>query len=164
MNMLWADRLSNDGIPCVAPHRKEALMTTAPFFAQIRRRAWPTRAAVLRWTPLALVGALALSLGGCGLIDSIDGVSMACSMKKTGVAAQAEIMSIWQTGMEVNHDPVIGLHVRVLAEDRPPFEADIKRALIPMIHIPQFQPGSQVPVIYDPKDTTKIGLDVYSCS
>jgi hypothetical protein len=147
----------------VAENLKEDLMTSAQRSLPLARPAVPKPTLAFHFAALAVAIAFALPLGGCGLVDSMDGVNTACKMKTTGIAAQAEILSTWETGMRVNDEPVIGMHVRVLADDRPPFEVDIKRSLVDIIHIPQFQPGSKVPVIYDPKDPTKIGLDVYRC-
>jgi hypothetical protein len=119
----------------------------------------------LRFVPLALLLGAAVPLAGCfGLIDQMVGVNTACQLKTTGVAAQAEILSIWETGISVNDEPVIGLRVRVLADDRPPFEADIKHALISFLTVPQFQPGNKVPVVFDPQNPANIGLDIYRCN
>jgi hypothetical protein len=106
--------------------------------------------------------AVALLALACGTIDRMTGVTTACDLRASGIPAQAEILSIWDTGTTINNDPVIGMKLRVLAEDRPPFEAPIPRALIGRLQVPQFQPGSQVPVIYDPK-TLQVGLDIYTC-
>jgi uncharacterized protein DUF3592 len=99
----------------------------------------------------------------CGMIDRMTGVKTACDLRASGIPAQAEILSIWETGISVNEEPVIGIRLRVLAEDQPPFEATIPKALIGRLQVPQFQPGSHVPVIYDPKNPSRVGLDIYAC-
>ncbi|MEO8505054.1 MAG: hypothetical protein ABI609_14235 [Acidobacteriota bacterium] len=110
------------------------------------------------------LGSLCLLLTlGCGMVDRVTGVKTACDLRATGVPAQAEILAIWETGWSVNNEPVIGIRVRVLADDRAPFEAEIPKALIGILQVPQFQPGRQVPVVYDPRDPSKVGLDIYTC-
>lgn len=120
-----------------------------------------------RWTrlltfALALV-ALAGLAAGCGTIDRMTGVATACDLKASGIAAQAEILSIWETGWTINEEPVIGMKLKVLATDRPSFEAVVPRTLIGRLDVPRFQPGNRVPVVYDPKDPSRIGIDVYEC-
>src|SRR5436305_8581647 len=73
--------------------------------------------------------ALAL-LAGCGMVDRISGVSTAKDLQATGVAAPAEILRIWDTGITVNKDPVIGMDVLVRPTDRPPYQAKIEKSLI----------------------------------
>ena len=99
----------------------------------------------------------------CGTIDRMTGVTTACDLRASGIPARAEVLSIWDTGMTVNEDPVIGIRLWVLAEDQPAFEASIPRALIGRLQVPQLQPGSHVPVIYDPKNPSRVGLDIYAC-
>ena len=41
-----------------------------------------------------------------------------------------------------------------------PYQARTK-IVISRVHIPQFQPGATVPVRIDPKDPTRVSLDIY---
>ena len=142
---------------------REARMAVAAGVTPGRQTAGRMTAGGWRRGRLALAGAFAILALGCGMIDQYTGVKTACELKGVGVAAQADILAVWETGIRVNDEPVIGLKVRVLADDRPPFEAEIPRALISFLSVPQFQPGKQVPVVFDPKNPTKIGLDIYRC-
>jgi len=112
--------------------------------------------------PLSLVLALGLTLG-CGMVDRWTGVKTACDLRPDGVPARAEILAIWDTGISVNGQPVIGMRVRVMPLDRAEFEAEIPKALIGRLQVPQFQPGKIVPVVFARGDASKIGLDVYPC-
>jgi hypothetical protein len=103
---------------------------------------------------LALSG-LAL---GCSMFDT--GMSEARALQREGVPAQAEILSIGESGLTVNDDPVISLDVEVRPADSPPYKATIKRLLVSRLEIPQFQPGRVIPVRYDPKDPTRVSFDL----
>jgi hypothetical protein len=107
------------------------------------------------WLPIAGL------VAGCGAIDHLTGVAAAKDLQAAGVAAQAEILSLWDTGITVGSDPVIGLKVRVQPTDGAPYEAIIKKSLISRLDIPRFQPGKIVPVRFDPKDPSRVAIDVY---
>jgi hypothetical protein len=114
---------------------------------------------LLRCLPMLAAAGLA---AGCGLIDRVTGVSVARELQASGIAASAEILSVWGTGMNLNDDPVIGLKVRVLPPDGPPYEATIRRSLISLVDLPQFQPGKLIPVRIDPKQPSRVAIDRYS--
>lgn len=109
---------------------------------------------------LRLLPALAcLGLAGCAGILAGFGVGMPEALRQNGVSAAALILEIWDTGWTVNHMPVIGMKVRVQPADRPAFEAVIKKTAINRLSVAQFQPGSVVPVRFDPKDPTVLAVD-----
>lgn len=115
-----------------------------------------------RWSiPAALVAVASLGLLGCGMIDNMSGVSQAKDLQAHGIAAEATIVKIWDTGITVNGDPVIGMQVEVRPADRPAYEATIEKTLISRLDVPQFQPGKVIAVRFDPKDATKVAADVY---
>jgi hypothetical protein len=70
-------------------------------------------------------------------------------------------LKIWDTGMTVNNDPVIGLRVEVTPEGRAPYNATIKKALISRLDVPQFQPERVIPVRVDPTDPQRVAIDFY---
>jgi hypothetical protein len=114
-------------------------------------------------TPLLCLTVLGVATG-CGMIDRMTGAQTACNLLAAdGVSARAEVLSIWDTGWKVNEQPVIGLRVRVEPEDRPAYEAEIPKSVVSLVHIPQFQPGATVPVVFDRRNPAKVGLDVYEC-
>ena len=104
---------------------------------------------------------LAVTSLGCAMIDQMSGVSEAKRLQETGESATARILEIWDTGMTVNDDPVIGLRVEVSRADGSVYTTTIAKSLVSRVHIPQFQPGSTVPVRIDPQDSANVALDVY---
>jgi len=83
-------------------------------------------------------------------------------LRKNGVWAPAQILSIWDTGWTVNDDPVIGMKVRVQPTDRPPFEATVERTAISRLAVPMFQPGRTVAVRFNPNAPTEVEVDLES--
>jgi hypothetical protein len=98
---------------------------------------------------------------GCGMIDRMTGVAEAKGLQAGGVAADAEVLSLWDTGITLNQDPVIGLKVQVRPKDGQPYEATIAKSLISRLDIPRFQPGKVIPVRFDPKDPSRVAIDLY---
>lgn len=109
---------------------------------------------------LVLLAVLALT-AGCvtGAIDRATGESQARALRETGLPAPATILRIWDTGITLNDDPVIGMEVEVRPEEGDPFRAIIQKSLISRIAIPQFQPGKEIAVRFDPQDTSQVALD-----
>jgi len=104
---------------------------------------------------LVLLSGLAL---GCSMFDT--GMSEAKDLQRVGVSAQAEILSIGETGLTVNDNPVITLDVEVRPANRPPYRATIKRLLVSRLEVPQFQPGRVIPVRFDPRDPSRVSFDL----
>lgn len=98
---------------------------------------------------------------GCALIDRMSGVADTRALQESGVAAEAVILRIWDTGITVNDDPVIRMDVEVYPAEGKAWAATIPKSLISRLDIPQFQPGQTIHVRYDPKDRTRVGLDEY---
>lgn len=109
---------------------------------------------------LLLISCAVVLLSGCAIADRMSGVSKARGLQKRGVAAQATIVRVWDTGMTVNDDPVVGLLLDVKPTDAAEYQAETK-ALISRIDVPQFQPGNVIPVRYDPNDPKQVAIDVY---
>ncbi len=78
-------------------------------------------------------------------------------LMQTGVSANAQILSVWQTGMYVNEQPQIGMKLQVNPPNGQPFEAETKM-VVSMIQIPQFQPGQLVEVKYDPAKPNEVAI------
>jgi hypothetical protein len=110
---------------------------------------------------LSLLLAAALGLASCAIADRISGVSDAKALQGTGIAAEATIQKIWDTGITVNQDPVIGMEVEVQPSEGQAWRATIPKSLISRLDIPRFQPGQRVSVRYDPHDTSRVALDMY---
>jgi hypothetical protein len=80
---------------------------------------------------------------------------------QSGVRGQAVIRNVWQTGTYVNYNPQIGMQLEVTPPSGVPYTAQVM-AVVPMVNIPQFQPGVTVPVKIHPTDPSKVELDVYA--
>ena len=79
---------------------------------------------------------------------------------QSGIRAQATIRQVWQTGTYLNNNPQIGMQLEVMPPNGAPYVAAVN-AVVPLINIPQFQPGVVVPVKIHPTDPSKVELDVY---
>jgi hypothetical protein len=108
-----------------------------------------------------LLLATTLFASGCltGWIDRMTGEDEAQAIRASGIAATARVLRIWDTGMTLNEDPIVGFQLEVHADGVEPFEAETK-ALIGRLDIPRIQPGVDVPVRYDPTNH-KVALDLY---
>lgn len=114
-------------------------------------------------TRILLAVGLAVLLSGCAVADRWSGVSQAKQLHTSGQPARAEILRIWDTGMTVNNDPVVGFVLQVQPVGMPAYEAQTKLR-ISRIQLSQFQPGAVVPVRVDPADSTRVSLDIYDFS
>ena len=99
-------------------------------------------------------------LSGCTMIDHMTGISEVKQLQKIGTPAQAEIVQIWDTGMTLNHDPVVGMTLRYKIADGSTHTGSTK-APVSRLDIPRIQPGSMVPVRYDPSKPDRVALDMY---
>jgi hypothetical protein len=113
-----------------------------------------------RWVLGALLVALALGPLGCAMVDRLSGESENRQIRQVGVPAEAQVLRIWETGVRINDDPVVGFELEVYPEGKEPYRAETK-ALISILFIPQIQPGSRLPVKVDPNDPQRVALDIY---
>jgi Protein of unknown function (DUF3592) len=104
-------------------------------------------------TGIFFVLTMALMLGS----PLISGLSNR-TLRRTGLAAQATVLSISDTGTTINQNPVAHLKLRVEPGDRPAFEAETEM-LLNRLEIPQIQPGAQVAVRYNP-NSHAVALDL----
>ncbi|MBN1120011.1 MAG: hypothetical protein JXJ17_02945 [Anaerolineae bacterium] len=79
---------------------------------------------------------------------------------KEGVDGEATILEVGQTGMMVNNQPQAALKLEVRVPGWEPYQTVIKM-VIPIVNIPQFQPGAVMPVKVDPNNKAKVVLNVY---
>jgi hypothetical protein len=107
------------------------------------------------WGALALAATCAV---GCGIADRFTGEKDAKQIRAIGVPAEATIVQIWDTGVTVNNDPVVGFLLEVHPESRAAFQAKTK-ALVSRLAVPRVQPGARLRVFFDPKDTTRVAVD-----
>ncbi len=105
----------------------------------------------------------ALSSAACAIANRVSGISQAKELQETGEAAEATILEIWDTGWTVNEDPVVGFTLEVRRAGMPAYQAKTK-LIVSRVQVAAFRPGAVVPVLVDPKDPSKVSLDVYDFS
>ena len=79
-------------------------------------------------------------------------------LSKTGVPAQARIISVSDTGTTVNNNPQIKLLLEVTPPMGAPYQVETKQ-LISRLQTSSFQPGTMLPVIIDPNDKNLIEIN-----
>lgn len=107
---------------------------------------------------VALAGALLALTGLSGCVSGYF-TGMTKELQEHGVAAEATILKVWDTGWTVNNDPVIGMRVEVRPREGSAYEATIGKTMISRIDLPQFQPGKVIPVRYDPANRAAVAVD-----
>lgn len=107
--------------------------------------------------PIVVVVIIAVVFG-LVFLPMIRGSMRSSKLMQTGVSAQAQILKVWQTGMSVNDQPQLGMLLQVQPTDgTPPFQAEAKK-VVPLVQIPQFQPGGMLEVKYDPANPKEVAL------
>ena len=105
-----------------------------------------------------------IALSACfacvSIIDSFTGGDTTREIRENGLPAKGTVLKIWETGVRVNDNPVVGFLLEIRAEEMAPYKAETK-ALISILWIPQIQPGVVLPVKYDPEDPSRIALDIF---
>lgn len=79
-------------------------------------------------------------------------------IRATGVAAQAQILALADTGMKINDNPRVQLTLMVHPPGGTPYQA-VTTLTISMLAIPRFQPGAWIPVKYDPANPTNVAVE-----
>jgi len=110
-------------------------------------------------TIITLIG-LSTCFACASIIDSFTGGDTTREIRENGLPAKGKVLKIWETGIRVNHDPVVGFLLEIHAEGMAPYKAETQE-LISILWIPQIQPGALLPVKYDPKDPSRIALDIF---
>jgi hypothetical protein len=128
---------------------------------RLRRRRSRLRAARIDAVWPALLLAATAATPGCFAVNRMSGMSEAREIQRVGERTDAVVIDIWDTGMTLNHDPVVGLLVRVEPSDRAPYEARIDKSVVSRVHVPQVQPGSRVRVYVDPHNPARVALGLY---
>jgi hypothetical protein len=77
------------------------------------------------------------------------------ALMATGADAQATVLGLQQTGTYVNMNPQVVLTLQVSPPGQAPFQAQTS-TILPMVAVPQVQPGAVINVKYDPTDHSKV--------
>jgi hypothetical protein len=75
----------------------------------------------------------------------------------TGVAGNAVVAAVTDTGTLINNAPVMELDLTVTVPGREPYQVK-HRQLVALSAIPNFQPGKTFPVHVDQQDPTKLTI------
>lgn len=110
------------------------------------------------WRTAVLLASAVLATG-CAAIADMTGITEMRELQAVGEPAEAEILRVWDTGMTLNDDPVIGMEVEVRPLDGERYRAIVPKSVVSRIAIPRFQPGEVIAVRYDLRDPTRVGLD-----
>ncbi len=108
-----------------------------------------------------IVGIIVL-VGGLGLEYVIFKMFLGPNVKQkrllaNGVQATAKIIDISDTGVTVNQNPMVKLLLEVQPADGKAFQTQVK-TIISRLDIPQIQPGTEVPVVYNPANTKEVAI------
>jgi hypothetical protein len=79
-------------------------------------------------------------------------------VEQTGVAGQATITAMTQTGMYLNNNPQIKLELQVSVPGRASYASEHK-SFIPLMMLGQIQPGASFPVKVDPADPQNVVIE-----
>ncbi len=113
--------------------------------------------------PLVLVSGVAL--GACFIATMVCLVGAPVvsgltnrAIRAKGLPAGAVILETRDTGTRINDSPIVRFTLEVHTPDGQVFQAETER-LIPLLSLPQIQPGTTVPVKYNPANR-KVALDM----
>jgi len=99
-------------------------------------------------------------LSGCAVVDKMSGEGEAKRIRRIGQSAEALVLSIRDTGMTVNDNPIVAFRLQVRPPTGDPYEVET-RGLVGRLDVPQVQPGAVLPVAIDPKDPSRVALRIY---
>jgi hypothetical protein len=115
----------------------------------------------MRISNIVLVTILTLFIASsCSMVDNYTGEGANNTVRETGLPASAKVIEIWDTGVRLNDNPVVGFRLMVTLSDGTSYEAQTKNA-ISVVYIPQVQPGAILPVKVDPENRELVALDIY---
>lgn len=73
----------------------------------------------------------------------------AAHFARVGVDGTAQILSVRETGVRVNHQPQVAIQMRVFAGNMPPYEVTTNK-VVSVVDLPRMQPGASMSVKVDP--------------
>jgi hypothetical protein len=110
---------------------------------------------------LLLMGSIFLVVG---LVITAVGVFMVrgarakAALLATGLAGTGRIVSVRQTSVMVNNQPLIAIGLQVEVPGRVAYPVELKE-IIPFIRLPQIQPGGTLAVKVDPQRPERVAID-----
>jgi hypothetical protein len=99
----------------------------------------------------------------------VTGVSMIPFFKiffprqiRNGIDTTAKVLKVWDTGVTINDNPQVGLHLEIMPESRIPYQAEAK-TVVSRLNVMKVQPGITAQVRYDslkPERVQVLSLDI----
>lgn len=108
---------------------------------------------------VGVVTVLSLAIPGFILFKLYKNKQAADKIRATGVAAQAQVLALADTGVKINYNPRVTLTLMVHPPGGTPYQATTTLT-ISMLAIPRFQPGAWIPVKYDPASPMNVAVEV----
>ena len=103
-------------------------------------------------------------LGATGIIFVLIGMRVRSSaaaadeLLSTGLAGQAQVTGLTQTGMYLNENPQVAMNLMINLPGREPYPAT-RREFVPLILLGRLTSGAPLPVMVDPADPQRVMID-----
>lgn len=108
---------------------------------------------IIGFTVFISVVVLALTLPRFARL--MGGERQNAQIRQHGMEAQARIMGFKETGFSVNDNPALDIHMEVMIPNQAPFRVT-RRMVVSMLRIWEIQPGTVVPVKYNPANPAEV--------
>lgn len=79
------------------------------------------------------------------------------NLLKSGIEANARVTALEDTGNRLNRNPQVRMKLSVAPEGQAPFQAELT-AYISTVDLPNYQPGKEIRVKYNPRDPSSVAL------
>lgn len=79
-------------------------------------------------------------------------------LRAAGMRGSATILSVSDSNVTINNDPMINMRLQVNIPNHAPYEVT-KRQVVSRIAVGQFMPGAVLPVLVDPEDPDDVMID-----
>lgn len=89
----------------------------------------------------------------------LSGIKQQNQLLDTGVPAEATILSLEDTGVQLSNNPQVRLMLEVRPTDRPSYQTETK-CFVSFLKLAQLQPGSNVQVRVDPVDPNRVAVQL----
>jgi hypothetical protein len=106
---------------------------------------------------VGIVAALFLAVFAVFLVPSLVRDMRARQVLAHGIAAEAQVVDLTDTGNRVNDQPQVAIHLEVKPADRPPFLAEVVR-VVSTADVGLFARGRTIMVKYDPANTSRVAI------
>jgi hypothetical protein len=106
---------------------------------------------------LAVIGFLVFGSGGFQSTIRVTGQDR--QLLAQGIPASARILGVEDTYTRVSANPLVRFRLEVQPKNGQPYETT-SEAIVSVVNLPRFQPGTSVEVRVDPEDRTRVAVVV----